>query len=149
MCSLANVHIHPHADFPLSLGSQEQEAPPQTSTCSQFTRTACGWASKLRLDQRPAASCSAGAQAGPSPEGSVDPTLTPTSGFDSALALQTNNNEYLLNAFLWARNCVKYINGHDLIYLVFIKRKESSTLNSPILQMRKQRFEEVSLPKVM
>lgn len=91
-CSLANVHIHPHADFSLSLGSQEREAPPQTSACSQLTRIACGWASKLRLDQRPVASCSVGAQAGPSPEDSVDPTLTPTSGFDSALALKTSNN---------------------------------------------------------
>lgn len=91
-CSPANVHIHPHADFLLSLGSQEREAPPQTSACSQLTRTACGWASKLRLDQRPAASCSAGAQPGPSPEESVDPTLTLTSGFDSVLALKTNHN---------------------------------------------------------
>lgn len=88
VCFLANVHIHPHADFSLSLGSQEHEAPPQTSACSQLPSRACGWASKLRLDQGPADSCSTGAQAGPSPGGSVYPTLTPTSGFDSALALR-------------------------------------------------------------
>lgn len=89
VCSLANMHIHSHTDLSLSLGSQEHEAAPQTSTCSQLPRTACGWASKLRLDQRPVASCSAGAQASPSPEDSGDPTLTPTSGFDSTLALKT------------------------------------------------------------
>lgn len=75
VCPLTNVHLHPQQISLWAWGAKEHEAPPQTSTCSQLPRTARGWASKLRLDQSPA-SCSAGALAGASPEGSVDPTLT-------------------------------------------------------------------------